>query len=159
MLYAHFPLQRISRRSLEAHGGRTTVAATASGCSNRGLSPPPLAGLDLASRGLSSATAAATAAAAAASSTTALKSSSPPEADPQHPQHPLIARDHKGLHAGHRKSSASPPTAACPSNASYAEVKKLRERYFDDAAAVPGLASTERGYGIGKKSSRLRLFP
>ena len=151
------PLQRINRRSLEDRGGRTTVAVTDSGCSSSGQSPPPLAGLDLASRGLASA-----GAAAAAAASTALKSSSPPEAEPKHHQHQLI-RDHKGsadlqgLCAGHRKISGSPPTA-CSSNASHAEVKKLRERYFDDAA-VQGLGSSERGgYGIGKKASALSFL-
>lgn len=122
-----------------------------SGCGgSSGQSPPPLAGLDLASRGLASSAAAATASAAAA-----LKSSSsPPEAEPKHHPHQRIrdfraSADHQGLYVGHRKTSASPPppTACSSSNASHAEVKKLRERYFDDAA-VHGLGSAERGYGI-----------
>ena len=137
------------------------MAVTDGGRCRSGQSPPPLAGLDLASRGLASAPTATAAAAA-----TALKSSTSPGAELQHRQHhhPL-SRDHKksadrppGPYAeGHRKSSASPP-AACLTNASHAEVKKLRERYFDDAAAIHGLGSSERGYGIGKQASTLAFF-
>ena len=151
-----FAIKRINRRSLEDRGGRTTVAVTDGGRCRSGQSPPPLAGLDLASRGLASAPSATAAAA------NALKSSASPEAELRHRQHHhLLSRDHKGppgpYAEGHRKSSASPP-AACPNNASHAEVRKLRERYFDDAAAAHGLGSSERGYGIGKKASTLALY-
>ena len=157
-MYPSLRCQRINRRSLEDRGGRATTTTVA--VSGGRQSPPPLAGIDLASRGL--------AAAATATAAAALKSSSPPEAESKHHHHHQLIRDHKGsadhpgLYAGHRKSNpgpASPPTP-CSSNASHAEVKKLRERYFDDAAAVHGSGPAERGYGIGKMASSLFIcFP